>query len=474
MKGENLLERHLKAAASAMFSATLLLLGLGDPTRGDQGTIRPSEQNPWYWQYQGRPLLLLGGGKDDNLFQLPDLQNHLNELADTGVNYIRNVMSARITYDFEVFAFRRLENGKYDLDQWNDEYWIRFANMLRWTHERGIVVQIEVWDRFDYSRGQWKVSPWNPANNVNYTFEQSGFAREYPEHPGKNVQPFFFTTPQQRNNEAVLTFQRRFVEKLLEQSLPYPHVLYCIDNESGGEEAWAVYWADFIRDGAQRAGTEACVTQMWSALRLDDPIHRRTFDHPQRYCFVDISQVTHQRGQEHWDQLLEARESLGRRPRPMNSVKIYGEDGGRYGNSRDGIERWWRQLIGGAASVRFHRPSDPDSPAWGQKMESSVRSSRKLAALVNLWDLVPANELLRDRDPNEVYATARPGDAYALYFPDGGDVELDLRRHRAEFELRWIDINTAKETQPAMLSGGRWVRLRPPSSGHWAAAIIAH
>ena len=36
---------------------------------------------------------------------------------------------------------------------WTDgteEYWQRFQNMLKWTAERKIIVQIEVWDRFDY------------------------------------------------------------------------------------------------------------------------------------------------------------------------------------------------------------------------------------------------------------------------------------------------------------------------------------
>jgi hypothetical protein len=31
-------------------------------------------------------------------------------------------------------------------------YWDRFETMLRETQKRGIVVQIEVWDRFDYTQ----------------------------------------------------------------------------------------------------------------------------------------------------------------------------------------------------------------------------------------------------------------------------------------------------------------------------------
>ncbi|MCK4629645.1 MAG: hypothetical protein KAT56_11625, partial [Sedimentisphaerales bacterium] len=40
----------------------------------NKGRIRPYSENPRYWQYKGRPVLLLGGSKDDNLFQIPDLK----------------------------------------------------------------------------------------------------------------------------------------------------------------------------------------------------------------------------------------------------------------------------------------------------------------------------------------------------------------------------------------------------------------
>ncbi len=150
-------------------------------TTDDVNRIQPWPKNPRYWQYQGRPVLLLGGSKDDNLFQIPDLKEHLDEIQKAGGNYIRNTMSDRQDKGFEVYPFRQRPDGKYDLEQWNDEYWRRFENMLRWTAERDIIVQIEVWDRFDYSTRNWEPNPYNPKNNVNYTYEQSGFAEHYPD-----------------------------------------------------------------------------------------------------------------------------------------------------------------------------------------------------------------------------------------------------------------------------------------------------
>ncbi|MGD8240517.1 MAG: hypothetical protein PVH68_18320, partial [Armatimonadota bacterium] len=146
----------------------------------NEDRIQVYPDNPRYWQYKGEPVLLIGGSKDDSLFQIPDLEEHLDLLASVGGNVIRNTMSDRPDHDFEVYPYRQLENGKYTLDEWNDEYWRRFETMLRLTHERDVIVQIEVWDRFDYSRDNWTVHPYNPRNNVNYTGEESGLDEEYP------------------------------------------------------------------------------------------------------------------------------------------------------------------------------------------------------------------------------------------------------------------------------------------------------
>jgi len=119
----------------------------------DEPALQPWSSNPWYWSYQGKPILLLGGSDDDNLFQWSetDLIAQLDRLAAAGGNVIRNTMSDRKDKGFEVYPFRQLEDGKYDLNGWNDEYWTRFERMLRETKKRDIFVQIEVWDRFDYT-----------------------------------------------------------------------------------------------------------------------------------------------------------------------------------------------------------------------------------------------------------------------------------------------------------------------------------
>ena len=45
-----------------------------------QNRIKPYAENPSYWQYKGKPVLLLGGSVEDNLFQIRDLEEHLEAI----------------------------------------------------------------------------------------------------------------------------------------------------------------------------------------------------------------------------------------------------------------------------------------------------------------------------------------------------------------------------------------------------------
>lgn len=463
------MSRSLKRCVGVLF---LFSLGwVGHNLLAEQAGISPWSKNPYYWQYNGKPVMLIGGSKDDNLFQIPDLKEHLDEMVAVGANYIRNTMSDRPDKGFEVYPFKKLENGKYDLNQWNDEYWQRFENLLKWTKERNIFVQIEVWDRFDYSRDNWEPHPYNPKNNINYTYEESGFAEHYPDHPGSNKQPFFFTTPYQRNNKVVFPYQERFVDKMLSYSLQYDHVLYCIDNETSGEEEWAKYWAEHIRRKAAQIGKKVCVTEMWDDWDLKAPRHRRTLDHPELYAFADISQNNHQKGQTHWDNFQWVRDYVKNQPRPLNSVKIYGADTGRYGNDQDGVERFWRLLLGGAAAVRFHRPDS--GLGLNDKAKASIQAARKVESLVPWWELRPAMELLGNREANEAYAAAKPGEACVVFFCNGGEVTVNLSQWAAgEAKLRWINVSDGQWGPEGTTKAGGLVTLKTPQAGPWVAVIL--
>ncbi len=429
--------------------------------------ITISTENPRYWALDGKTQPLIGGSVEDNLFQIPNLRQHLDLLKASGGNYIRCTMSSRDKGDVWPF-YPDPTTGKYDLERFNPEYWRRFRDLMKLTAERGIVVQIEVWDRFDFAREPWALNPFNPKNNRQLTTANSGLKQVYEKHPGQRETPFFRSVPALENNQLLLRYQEAFVNKLLDESLAYRHVLYCMDNETNESAEWGAYWARLIRSAAAKRGREVHVTEMWDPWDLNDPMHLRTFDHPEIYTFVDVSQNNHQKGQTHWDNLQSVRRRLAPKPRPMNVVKIYGADTGRYGTDRDGEERFWRGIIGGLATSRFHRPDS--GLGLSNKAQAHLKSMRMLIAAVHLPAGEPRLDLLVGREANEAYLNASPSRHYVVYFPNGGEVELAMPGESGKWRLRWLDVMGSRWIDRGAVAAGN-MTLAAPAAGHWTAVL---
>lgn len=99
------------------------------------GQIRPYAKNPFYWQFDQQPVFLIGGSEEDNLFQLPNVEEQLDLLASVGGNYVRCTMSSRDEGNLRPYS---IEDGVYNLEEWNSRYWNKLKEFFRLTAERGI------------------------------------------------------------------------------------------------------------------------------------------------------------------------------------------------------------------------------------------------------------------------------------------------------------------------------------------------
>jgi hypothetical protein len=421
--------------------------------------IKPYSDNPFYWQFKGQPVLLLGATDNDNLFQNDNIESHLDSLKAIGGNYIRNTMSDRDQGDQRAFAMT--PDGKYDLNQWNDEYWRRFESMVKLAAERDIIVQIEIWDRFDHSTDEWLSDPYNPKNNINYTYAESMLDSLYPESAVRNKQPFFFTVPELDNNEVLLNYQNAFVKKILTISLRYDNVLYCIDNETSGAEEWAIYWENFIRENSGEK--DIYITQMWDSWDVRSDEHKQTLDYPERYRFIDISQNSHITGRANWDNAQYVFRYTEDNPRPVNSTKIYGSDIferwlHRGITTNHSIQTFFRNILGGFASSRFHRP--PAGLGLSQLSINSIRTIRKIEDHVKMWEINPRMDLLDDVEENLAYLSAKEGEKYVVYFTKAGKIKMNLTGHNQTFSLRWINVDTAEWAMTEEIKGGSSIDLK--------------
>ena len=380
--------------------------------------IQPWPHNPFYWQYKGQPVLLVGGSDQDNLFNHPHslkpdgLESHLDLIASVGGNYVRNTMSDRNPENR--YPFARREDGLYDLKEWDAEYWRRFNNFLRLCYERDIIVQIEVWDPWDLfaseaplgygpeNRG-WERHPYNPRNNVNYTAQESGLAEVIDYYSGSTPSrhAFFHTVPALADNRVVRPYQEAFVNRILDFSLKYPHVLYCMNNEIGEDPEWGRYWAQFIRQRANREGVKVYVADMRRNSNFNSPEQIALLHDDAHYDFFEISQNSVNVGQQHFGQMQAIRDRRLANRKPLNNVKIYGGEGhGWTGGELEATRRMWRNIIGGLASSRFHRPGPDDRPfgiGANELARAHMRNVRTVMEEVGWPNLEPGLGFLRHR-----------------------------------------------------------------------------
>jgi hypothetical protein len=156
-------------------------------------------------------------------------------------------------------------------------------------------------------------------------------------------------------------------------------------------------------------------------------------------------------------------------------VKIYGANSGRYGSTRDAQERFWRNIFGGLASSRFHRPAS--GLGLNVIAQAHIRSMRMFTNALDIFTCEPHNDLLYNRSWNEAYCTANPSVEYGVFFPDGGNVQLDVSAAGGKtLTLRWLDIRQsrwsgAKAVEPD--EQGLLHLVTPAEEGYWAALILS-
>jgi hypothetical protein len=90
---------------------------------------------------------------------------------------------------------------------------------------------------------------------------------------------------------------------------------------------------------------------------------------------------------------------------------------------------------------------------------------------MNVFVCAPNNHLLGDRSENEAYCLAEPGKQYAIYFPDGGAVKLDVSAASGPLQVRWLDITSSAWEEPRGAAGAALLELNTPAQGQWAVLV---
>jgi hypothetical protein len=228
-------------------------------------------ENPRYFLFRDRPLVLLAatehyGSVINRAF---DFERYLTDAADKHQTMTRTFLlfreqqSARNpsspckpeSPDF-VTPWPRTGPGnaidgelRYDLNQWNPEYFARLHHFLTRASELGIVVELTLFSN-TYGDGVWALNPWRAENNIQ----------------GVGKIPWYeYNTLHQ----SLLDRQLAYAAKIIDETSKYDNVYYEICNEPGGNanpgattadvDAWQERVADVVRQELGRLGRKHLV-----------------------------------------------------------------------------------------------------------------------------------------------------------------------------------------------------------------------
>lgn len=157
--------------------------------------IRLHPDNPHYFLFRGKPTILFTSGEHYGIAMNRnfDYRKYFKTLAELGFNHTRvytglkrerpgehNIDGNALAVPAEDFfcPWMRTDipgvpdgGGKYDLDQWNEEYFEHFRAILHEAGKYGIELEIILFGMLHRlgkdGIGPWGICPMNAANNVN-------------------------------------------------------------------------------------------------------------------------------------------------------------------------------------------------------------------------------------------------------------------------------------------------------------------
>ena len=206
-----------------------------------QGPIRLNLKNPHYFQYEGKPIILITSAEHYGaLINLDfDYIPYLDALHTHGLNYTRVFTGTYIEREADIkwMGFnntlapqsgrlivpwsRSNEIGylgggnKFDLNKWDVNYFNRLKDLIIQANTRGIIVELTLFGN-QYGDAIWKNSPLYPANNIQ---------KEGPS--GDNSFLLFETL----KDKKLLSRQDEFVGKVLHELNDFDNIYFEISNE---------------------------------------------------------------------------------------------------------------------------------------------------------------------------------------------------------------------------------------------------
>ncbi|MCK5367543.1 MAG: cellulase family glycosylhydrolase, partial [Cyclobacteriaceae bacterium] len=222
-----------------LLKSILLIIGLVNALNAQPVKLHPD--NPHYFLYQEKPRIFITSAEHyGSVLNLDfDYQTYLQTLHTEGMDYTRIFTGVYVenakSFGIEKNTLAPLKdklitpwarsdepgyvNGgnKFDLDQWNPNYFKRLHDFISTAEELDIIVEVTFFSSI-YNEANWKFCPFYHENNVNNT---------------DRIERVFVHTKQNGN---LLKYQKAMVRKITSELNNYDNVIYEIQNEPWSDQ----------------------------------------------------------------------------------------------------------------------------------------------------------------------------------------------------------------------------------------------
>jgi len=444
--------------------------------------LRRHPENPRYFMDAGQPVVFMGRYHADFICSTDehftkDLSGYLKYLAEElNANFTQvwaiMIFSGRKEAEYGVntggplyMPFLRIGPGtnyygeaKYDLTRSEPAYFARFHDFLRATRDRGIYVEITLFDICGLKQGgnwygafdpRWSSNPFHPDNNIN----DLGLPKDHA--LGKDR---FFNL----KNAKLRAVQEAYVDHLLSELGGYGHVIFNVCNEYDGPFDWQEHWVRRIK--------ARCPDRLLAVNNHDGKGVPSGIEHAD----VDLLNY-HPGGGETVERSDASRWSHGRGRRAVAHYDVTrailsdtdGYHPGEMGSDADAeIRKFaWSCFVNGQHFADMSHAGRTDRLMHCPPLPTF----RHILPFVKQVDFIraqPHPELLLDSDEGE--CLAQPGVEYVVYLRFGGRLRLNTSDSVRPLHGRWYNPRSGQWSQPFEVTPARTSSLTCPDDKDWA------
>ena len=332
-----------------------------------------------------------------------------------------------------------LDGGpRFDLSQFNDDFFDRLRSRVVAAGRRGIYVGVMLFQGFSLDKrterqggnNAFDGHPMNARNNIN------GIDGD-PDGSGTGHQVHTLDVPE------ITALHETFVRKVIDTLNDLDHVLWEISNESHeGSVDWHYHMIGLIREYESTKPKQHPVGMTGAPIR-NPPMYASSAEW--------ISPVG-----------MKYRSD----PEAADGQKVIIVDTDHCGHANADPKCPWRCFTRGLNFIamdnymdaRFGSPPEPD-PEW-DGIRRQMGYTRAISERMDLRTAVPSSELA-----STGFCLSSPGKEYLVYLPDGGSVTVDLTATSGSLAVEWLNPVDGTSVSGEEAEGGTSRKFDAPFDG---------